>query len=80
MICLPRAPSSSGDKLPDNAAEDSFSFLPAALGQSTGSASRTNLVNHSVHGEFAYREKNWKIVFKMPGKDIGIVARETGRR
>jgi arylsulfatase A len=52
-------------KLPDNVAEDSFSFLPAALGK-PATAPRSNLVSHSVHGEFAYREDGWKIVFKMP--------------
>jgi arylsulfatase A-like enzyme len=58
------------DKLPDDAVEDSFSFLPAALGKGATSAARTNLVSHSVSGEFAYREDGWKIVFKMPGPDL----------
>jgi arylsulfatase A len=61
-----------GDKLPDTAAEDSFSFLPAALGMKPRDESdmRHNLVSHSVHGEFAYREDGWKIVFKMPEATI----------
>ncbi len=58
------------DKLPDDAVEDSFSFLPAALGKGATSAVRTNLVSHSVGGEFAYREDGWKLVFKMPGPDL----------
>jgi arylsulfatase A-like enzyme len=55
-----------GETLPDDAAEDSFSFLPIALGREASSG-RSNLVSHSVHGEFAYREGKWKIAFKMPG-------------
>jgi len=58
----------SGDLLPDNAAEDSFSFLKTLLGSDTP-VSRTNLVSHSVHGEFAYRSGPWKIVFKLPGSN-----------
>jgi arylsulfatase A-like enzyme len=58
------------DKLPDNAAEDSFSFLPAEIGKGGTSAARSNLVSHSVGGEFAYREDGWKLVFKMPGPDL----------
>jgi arylsulfatase A len=55
-----------GAKLPDNAAEDSTSFLAAASGGSSD-ALRTTLVNHSGRGEFAYRDKNWKLVFKAGG-------------
>jgi arylsulfatase A-like enzyme len=58
-----------GGTLPNDAAEDSFSVLPLLLGKE-GKSSRPNLVSHSVHGEFAYREDGWKIVFKMPGKDL----------
>ncbi len=58
----------SGDLLPDNAAEDSFSFLNTLLGKDSP-VSRTNLVSHSVHGEFAYRSGPWKIVFKLPGSN-----------
>ena len=54
-----------GAELPDDAAEDSFSFLPAVLGASERPF-RPNLVSHSLDGEFAYREGPWKIVFKMP--------------
>ncbi len=54
-----------GAQLPENAAEDSISFLPALDAKSQGSL-RSSLVNHSGRGEFAYREKNWKLVFKFP--------------
>jgi arylsulfatase A-like enzyme len=56
-----------GSPLPADAAEDSFSFLNAALGRSAAGALRTNLVNHSNHGEFAYREGPWKLVFRNQG-------------
>jgi arylsulfatase A len=48
-----------GVKLPPNAAEDSFSFLPALQGQS--STGRRVLVHHSIHGKFAVREGSWKL-------------------
>ena len=54
--------------LPVNGAEDSISFLPAALGNSS-TTSRTTLVNHSNHGEFAYRDGSWKLVFRMSGRN-----------
>ncbi len=57
-----------GGALPDDAAEDSFSFLPAVLGKSQRPF-RPNVVSHSVNGEFAYREGPWKIVFKMPARN-----------
>lgn len=47
-------------KLPDHAAEDSHSFLPAALGKSE--SPRRNLISLSANGSFAYREQNWKLL------------------
>lgn len=52
-------------RLPDNAAEDSFSFLPALLGQ-TDKAMRQSLVHHSIGGFFAIREGKWKLAL-CPG-------------
>lgn len=49
-----------GVKLPDNAAEDSVSFLPTLLGQSSKS-SRKTLVSHSINGSFAIRYDSWKL-------------------
>lgn len=49
-----------GAKLPDNAAEDSISFLPTLLGQ-TSKPARTTLVSHSINGSFAIREGSWKL-------------------
>ncbi|MDE0622671.1 MAG: arylsulfatase [Bryobacterales bacterium] len=49
--------------LPQNGAEDSISFLDAALGQEAAEG-RSSLVSHSNHGEFAYRDGPWKLVFR----------------
>jgi arylsulfatase A-like enzyme len=65
-----------GVKLPDAAAEDSVSLLPA-LGVSKGSP-REAIVMHSVNGSFAIREGKWKLClcpgsggwsFPRPGVD-----------
>lgn len=50
----------TGANLPDNAAEDSFSFLPALLGES-GKAMRQSIIHHSINGSFAIREGDWKL-------------------
>ena len=42
----------------------------AALGTEPKSDLRYSIVSHSVHGEFAYREDAWKIVFKMPAATL----------
>ncbi len=47
-------------KLPDNAGEDSFSLLPALLGNGRGPV-REGIVSHSDHGKFAIRQGNWKL-------------------
>jgi arylsulfatase A-like enzyme len=47
-------------KLPDNAAEDSFSFLPTLLGQDT-SPRPDGIVHHSINGSFAIRQGSWKL-------------------
>ena len=58
-----------GADLPAEGAEDSFSFLPSLLGTASN-VGRTTLVNHSNHGEFAYRDGLWKLVFKMSGRNL----------
>ena len=59
-----------GAELPPDGAEDSVSFLDSALGQAA-SAGRESLVSHSNHGEFAYRDGPWKLVFRnqLPSLD-----------
>jgi hypothetical protein len=45
---------------PDNAAEDSFSFLPALTGRKS-EAARPNIIHHSINGSFAIREGSMKL-------------------
>jgi arylsulfatase A len=54
----------TGAKIPDDAAEDSFTFLPVLLGKEK--TVRTSVVNHSIQGQFAIREGSWKLSF-CPG-------------
>ncbi len=49
-----------GAPVPENAAEDSFSFLPALLGESH-QATRQSVIHHSIQGAFALREGDWKL-------------------
>lgn len=49
-----------GESLPNDAGEDSQSFLPA-LTQST-MVDRVPMIHHSSRGEFAIRENQWKLV------------------
>lgn len=59
----------AGTDLPLKGAEDSISFLPALLGAANKGLRRT-LVSHSNHGEFAYRDGPWKLVFKLSGRNL----------
>ena len=52
-------------KLPNNAAEDSFSFLPALLGQADAKE-RPFTIHHSINGSFAIRRGKWKLTL-CPG-------------
>lgn len=58
-----------GEKLPENGAEDSLSFLPALLSKPNKNG-RKALVSHSNFGEFAYREGPWKLVFRLGGGNL----------
>lgn len=51
--------------LPESAAEDSVSFLPALLGTDRGPL-REATVHHSINGSFAIRQGKWKLAF-CPG-------------
>ncbi|MCA9046405.1 MAG: arylsulfatase, partial [Planctomycetaceae bacterium] len=68
MVCLTDLFATCADAieadLPANGAEDSLSFLHALRGKAA-EVQRTNLVNHSNFGEFAYRSGPWKLVFKL---------------
>ncbi len=54
-----------GAKLPDTAAEDSVSILPALLGKDTAPLHEA-ILHHSVDGRFAIRQGKWKLEF-CPG-------------
>ena len=65
------------EKLPDNAGEDSISFLPQLVGKQNPNARRV-LVETSNNGSFGLREGPWKLAlcpdsggwsFPRPGKD-----------
>jgi arylsulfatase A-like enzyme len=58
-----------GARLPDDAAQDSFSFLPAILGKSP-QPHRDHVIHHSVGGEFGFREGPWKLVFKNQSANV----------
>jgi len=49
-----------GEKLPDNAGEDSASILPALLGEDKGPLHEA-VVHHSINGSFAIRQGKWKL-------------------
>jgi arylsulfatase A len=51
--------------LPENAAEDSVSLLPALLGQERAPLHEA-VVHHSINGSFAIRQGKWKLEF-CPG-------------
>lgn len=54
-----------GERLPDTAGEDSISMLPLLTGR-LNPATRETVVNHSIQGKFAIRDKQWKLEF-CPG-------------
>ena len=64
LVCLTDLMATFADiidaELPDNAAEDSISLLPALLDQAEG-ARREAIVHHSINGSFSIRRGNWKL-------------------
>lgn len=56
----------AGVSLPAHAAEDSYSFLPLLTQTDHGQATREAIVYHSVHGRFAIRKGDWKLIL-WPG-------------
>ncbi|MBN1342099.1 MAG: arylsulfatase [Phycisphaerae bacterium] len=50
-----------GAELPEDAGEDSFSLLPALLGEDGGKPIREAVVHHSISGMFAIRQGPWKL-------------------
>lgn len=60
-----------GATLPDNAAEDSFSLLPALRGDDYQRPLRGPLIHHSSSGYFAIRDGQWKLnLFRGSGGSL----------
>lgn len=53
-------------ELPENAGEDSFSFLPELMGEVNNTPIREAVVHHSIDGSFAIRKEEWKLIL-CPG-------------
>lgn len=49
-------------EIPENAAEDSYSFLPVLLGEEHTKPIREATVYHSFYGDFAICQEPWKLV------------------
>lgn len=64
----------TGQQLPDEAAPDSFNFLPVLEGAT--SAVRKDIIHHSIDGMFAIRRGKWKFV---DGKGSGGWSDKTGK-
>ena len=54
-----------GARIPDDAGEDSFNFLPVLLSQKLLKPVREAIVHHSVDGTFAIRQGDWKLVMAL---------------
>ncbi|HEY1057008.1 MAG: sulfatase family protein [Daejeonella sp.] len=52
--------------LPDNAGEDSYSFLPILMKKNLNRPLREATVHHSINGSFAIRQGDWKLIL-CPG-------------
>jgi arylsulfatase A-like enzyme len=60
-----------GHNLPDHAAEDSVSILPALLGEPLREPLREATVHHSARGKFAIRQGDWVLIDAPSGDDNG---------
>ena len=61
----------TGKPLPENAGEDSFSYLHALLGRRPEGPVREVLVSDSNQGQFAIRKGDWKLLLCQGGGGIG---------
>jgi arylsulfatase A-like enzyme len=71
-----------GVSLPENAAEDSVSILPALLDEKLTTPLRSEVIHHSMNGSFAIRKGRWKLAL-CPGSGgwsnpTSEIARSTG--
>jgi len=53
------------EKLPENAAEDSYNILPALLGKKPRKPIREATIHHSGNGTFAVRQGPWKLILGL---------------
>ncbi|MDF7798570.1 sulfatase-like hydrolase/transferase [Pontiellaceae bacterium B1224] len=53
-----------GAELPNDAGEDSLSFLTALQGDSIDTSRRPAVVHHDFNGDFAIRQGKWKLLIK----------------
>ncbi len=60
-----------GEKLPDNAGEDSVNVLPVLLGEKLSAPVREATVHHSAQGKFAIRKGDWVLIDAPSGDDNG---------
>jgi arylsulfatase A-like enzyme len=60
-----------GAKLPDDAAEDSYSILPALRGEKFTQPIRPATVHHAASGKFAIRKGDWVLLDAPIGDDNG---------
>jgi arylsulfatase A-like enzyme len=58
-----------GEKLPNNAAEDSYDVLPAITGRNLTKPIREAVVVHNADGVFAIRQGQWKLIEEMAKAD-----------
>ena len=75
MVCLTDVFATFADQLgvpiPAGAAEDSFSFLAAAIeNEDPDNEPRTFDINHSRDGEFAFRDGDWKLVYRLGANNL----------
>ncbi len=52
--------------LPDHAAEDSYTIVPALLGKETGAQHRPALIADTGRGDFSIRSGTWKLIKLNP--------------
>jgi len=62
-----------GVRLPEDAGEDSFSFLGALLDQKPRQVTREAIVNDSFCGVFAVRRGDWKLILSQHGGGAGML-------
>jgi arylsulfatase A-like enzyme len=60
-----------GEKLPNNAGEDSVNVLPVLLGEKLTTHVREATVHHSARGKFAIRKGDWVLIDAASGDDNG---------